>query len=200
MSTRFSVFVSSVAVAAMLLAGGAWHVQAAQLSGVSVPTTQSVGNTTLVLNGIGLRTYSIFAVKVYVAALYLQQPSHDGNAILASGGDKILLLHFVRDVSVEKVRDAWRKGLLRACAAPCEIKQGQLSMFLNALWAVHAGEIVKFVFSPDGVHVYDDQETAGYIPDLEFARVMLAMFIGQHATVPQLRQELLGLQPSGLAP
>lgn len=201
MNSRFSASVSWVAVAVMLLAGDAPpHVQATQLGGVSFPATETVGNTTLVLNGVGLRTYSIFAVHVYVAGLYLQQPSHDANAILSSSGDKILLLHFVHNVSAEKVRDAWREGLLRECPASCGIKPGQLSVFLSSVPALHAGETVKFVFSPDGVHVYYDQQLAGYIPDPKFARLMLAVFIGQHTSAPQLRRELLGLQPGTAVP
>src|SRR5271165_7036093 len=97
-----------LAVAAMLLAGGAPRpTLAAQLDGVSFPDTTFVGNTKLVLNGVGLRTYSVLAINVYVVGLYLEQPSHDANAILASGGDKVLLLHFVHDVGVDKIRDAW---------------------------------------------------------------------------------------------
>ena len=195
MNSRRLGSVRRLAVAAMLLAGGAPRpTLAAQLDGVSFPDTTSVGNTKLVLNGIGLRTYSVLAINVYVVGLYLEQPSHDANAILASGGDKVLLLHFVRDVGVDKIRDAWRKGLLSNCPAPCAITQEQLSTFLNSLQAMHAGEDVELVFSPDGVHAYYDQQPAGYISDPNFARLMLTVFIGQNTLVPELRQELLGLQ------
>ena len=192
-----SASVRRLVLALMVLAGGTpRHVLAAQLDGVSFPATQTVGNATLALNGVGLRTFSVFAINVYVAGLYLQRPSHDANAILASGGNKMLLLHFVHDVSAEKVRDTWRTGLLRNCPAPCEISQGKLSAFLNALPAMRAGETVELVFTPDGMQAYYDQKPAGEIPDPEFARLMLAVFIGPNTTVPQLRQELLGLQSS----
>ena len=196
MNSSGSESVRWLAVAAMLLAGGVpRQTMAAQLDGVTFPATAAVGNTTLVLNGIGLRTYSVLAIKVYVAGLYLQQPSHDASAILASGGDKVLLLHFVHDVGVDKIRDAWRKGLLRNCPAPCNIAPERISAFLNSLQAMHAGEDVELVFSPDGVHAYYDQQPAGYISDPDFARLMLTVFLGQNTLVPDLRQGLLGLQP-----
>ena len=44
---------------------------AASLAGVTLPDTVQVGSTTLVLNGMGLRTK--FMVKVYVAGLYLME-------------------------------------------------------------------------------------------------------------------------------
>jgi hypothetical protein len=40
---------------------------------VTLPDTEQVGATKLVLNGMGLRTE--FMVKVYVAGLYLEQKS-----------------------------------------------------------------------------------------------------------------------------
>ena len=48
-----------------------FYLGAATLAGVTLPDTQQVGNTQLVLNGLGLR--SEFMVKVYVAGLYLGQ-------------------------------------------------------------------------------------------------------------------------------
>ena len=47
------------------------NLQAADLAGVTMPDSVQVGNTTLVLNGLGLRTKIV--VKVYVAGLYLPE-------------------------------------------------------------------------------------------------------------------------------
>ena len=55
---------------------------AKELAGVNMPDTLSVGDKTLKLNGVGLRKKAIF--KVYVGGLYLETPSKDAAAILAS--------------------------------------------------------------------------------------------------------------------
>jgi hypothetical protein len=44
------------------------------------------------------------------------------------------------------------------------------------------------------MHAYYNRQPAGYISDPNFARLMLTVFIGQNTLVPELRQELLGLQ------
>ncbi len=48
------------------------------MAGVDLPDTAQVGSTTLVLNGMGLRTKMM--VKVYVAGLYVTQKTSDAVA------------------------------------------------------------------------------------------------------------------------
>src|SRR5215831_5588287 len=62
--------------------------------GVTFPEQTSVQNSTLTLNGLGLRQATVLKVNVYVAALYVAQKSTDANAILAANTPKQLVLHF----------------------------------------------------------------------------------------------------------
>ena len=166
--------------------------RAARLAGVTLPDTANVGGTALVLNGIGLRTYSVMAVHIYVVGLYLQTPSHDADAILASSEVKLLVLQFVRNVPAAKVRDAWHTGLLNNCISPCRLQPALLARFLSSLPAMHAGETVKLVFTKAGMQAYNDGKPAGSFADPQFSRLLLAVFLGPHAAVPGLKAELLG--------
>ena len=69
----------SIAVVAFVLT--TFNLRAASLAGVNLPDTVKAGGTTLVLNGMGLRTK--FSVKVYVGGLYLQQKSSETPAPLS---------------------------------------------------------------------------------------------------------------------
>ncbi|NNM56941.1 chalcone isomerase family protein [Acidocella sp.] len=169
---------------------------AAQLAGVSLPDTQTVGTTQLQLNGIGLRTYSVLGIHIYVAGLYLQQPSHDAEAILASPGIKLVQMHFVHGVGVSAMRGAWRRGLTKNCVAPCVLSQARLAQFLAALRPVKAGEDVSIEFQPWGAEAFYDGVSVGRIDDPGFARLMLEVFIGKNTTVPQLKRQLLGDGPA----
>ena len=73
---------------AMALATSA---SAAEVSGIEVRDTLNVGGETLTLNGAGAR--SRFFVKLYVAALYLREPSTDAGAILEADEPQALALH-----------------------------------------------------------------------------------------------------------
>jgi hypothetical protein len=181
-----------IVLAAALAACGLGPAGAAQVAGVTLADTTTVGTTRLVLNGIGLRTYSMLSIHIYVAGLYLQQPSHNGDAILASPGIKLVQMHFVHDVGADSMRGTWRKGLTRNCVAPCVLSQTLLTQFLTALRPVKAGENVTLVFRPQGADAYYDGKPVGHIADVQFAKLMLAVFIGQNAAVPALKQELLG--------
>jgi Chalcone isomerase-like len=181
-----------LAVTLAFFSSGPRPVEAAQLAGVTLPDTATVGTTRLVLNGIGLRTYSVLAIHIYIAGLYLQQPSHDANVILFSPGVKLLQLHFVHDVSANSMRGAWRTGLVRNCIAPCKLSQAVLSQFLAALQPVRAGEDVTLVFKHDGLDAYYNGISVGHIADTQFTQLMLAVFIGRNANEPRLKRELLG--------
>lgn len=165
---------------------------AAQLAGVALPDTITVGTTRLVLNGIGLRTYSLLNIKIYVAGLYLEQPSHDAPAILSAGGFKLLQMYFIHDVDSDAVRHTWQTGLLNNCTPPCTLAPAALSRFLAGLRSMHAGDTVTFVFGPEEADAYYNGSPDGRIRDPQFSKLILAVFIGQHPASPQLKDELLG--------
>lgn len=166
---------------------------AEELAGVTLPATTHMGDQKLVLNGMGLRTYSLFAVHIYVAGLYLQSENHDAKAIIASPAPKLLLLYFVHDVPADKVRDAWRKGLTHNCVAPCKLPPAELKRFLAALPAMSSGETVALMFSDSGLKAYFDGSFGGAIKDPRFAKAALKMFLGPDPSAPGLKKALLGL-------
>ena len=85
-----------ILAAALLLA--ALPASALEVAGVKVAESLPVDGKTLVLNGAGVRTKTIFAVKVYVGALYVTQRSTDAAAIVALDAPKVLRLTLLRDV------------------------------------------------------------------------------------------------------
>jgi Chalcone isomerase-like len=87
--------------AALLLFASTAMASAAELDGVVMPDTHDVAGYHLTLNGLALRTYSVLRVHVYVAGLYLERRSSDGDAILNSSQPKLLRFVFLRDVDAE---------------------------------------------------------------------------------------------------
>lgn len=165
---------------------------AMQVGGVTFPGTEKFNGNRLVLNGAGLRTYSFLAIRIYAAALYLAAPSHDAAAILASPSPKLLRIKFLHAVSAAKIRNAWRKGLVRNCVAPCHLSPVLLQRFLAALPPMQAGELVTLYFGPHGLDADFNGKPAGRIPDVNFSQAMLTAFIGPRTANPALRQALLG--------
>ena len=166
---------------------------AAAFEGVSLPDTATFGGTELRLNGIGLRTYSWLGIRIYVAGLYLERPSHDAEAILRSPEKKLLVVRFIHDVDAEDARKAWREGFNDNCRAPCHLAPADVARFLAAIPAMRSGDRSTLAFTPSTVAITLNGQTLGTISDPMFAHAVLATFLGPHPPTTRLKRELLGL-------
>jgi Chalcone isomerase-like len=167
---------------------------AADLEGVSMPDARVVDGIQMRLNGIGLRTYSVLGIRIYVAGLYLERRSGDPNTIIHSQQRKLLDIRFLRDVGAEDARKAWQESFEQNCKAPCYLDPHDLQRFLVAVPSVHSGDGSTLLFTSEGVHVTFNGRLMGDIPDPQFAELMLATFIGAVPPTPRLKRELLGFQ------
>ena len=169
--------------------------RAARLDGIRMPRIIQFNGERLFLNGLGLRTYSIFDIHIYVAALYLTHGSRSAEEILQSPETKLLTLQFEHDVSADAARKAWRDGLRNNCQAPCQLAPADINTFLTEIPAVRAGDSYSFYFTNGGVSIIVDGKQLGRIEQPQFAGAMLGMFLGPAPASPELKAELL--QPKG---
>ena len=144
-----------VLLALLLWIGSA---QAASLEGMTFPDTYPVGGQNLVLNGLGLRTFTILNVRVYAAGLYLAQRSHDPQQILNSPTPKVLLLQFLRSGSKEQIARQFRAGEEVNCGdGSCDpADQSDFDRLVASAPAAKAGDTFTFVITKDGVRFYAD--------------------------------------------
>jgi Chalcone isomerase-like len=164
------------------------------IDGVTFPSALTVDGRILHLNGVGLRTLTLFRIHAYVAALYLEHPGHDSGAIEASTEIKTLFLKFLQAASQERVQGMLRRDEAKYCAAAvCPASDAQDIERLVALFpAVKRGDYATYVFSPRGVRVLMNNVPLVTFGNPDFARRLLDAFIGPHATVQSLRNALLG--------
>ena len=176
------------AAAAIIFSGSA---SAAQLDGVTLPDSMSLDGTELHLNGIALRTYSWLRIRIYVAGLYLEHPSHDAEAILDSPEKKLLAVRFVHDVDAADARQAWREGFEDNCRAPCHLAPSDVERFLAAVPAMRTGDHSTLSFTREGLRITMNGHALATITDPVFSRAVLATFIGPKPPTPRLKRELL---------
>jgi|SRR5271166_368761 len=168
--------------------------RAAELEGVSMPDARVADGVPMRLNGIGLRTFSILGIRIYVAGLYLERRSDNPDAILHSPDRKLLDIRFLRDVGAEDARQAWKDAFEQNCKAPCYLDPRDVERFLAALPSVHRGDESTLLFTTRGVAVTFNGRPMGDIADPHFAEIMLGTFIGSEPPTPRLKRELLGLR------
>ena len=168
---------------------------AATLDGVTAPDSYPVDGRAIPLNGIGARTLTIFSVKVYVAALYVAQPSHDAEAILNSPETKVLVLHFLHAGSKADVEKEYRAGETTNCSAggcnPADA--ADFERLVAAAPAVAVGDTTTYIFTSGGMRVLANNRPIGDYTNKDLAHLILAGFIGAHPPSPDLRNALLGI-------
>ena len=167
---------------------------AADLDGVAMPDTRMVNGTLMRLNGMGLRTFSVLGIRIYIAGLYLERRNDNPDAILHSPEMKFLDIRFLRDVDAEDARKAWQESFEQNCKAPCYLDPVDEQRFLAEVPSVHKGDQSTLLFTSKGVHVTLNRRPMGDIPDPHFAELMLTTFIGPVPPTPRLKRELLGFR------
>lgn len=170
--------------------------QAATLGGATLPDNYMADGQTLVLNGVGLRTLTIFRVKVYIAGLYLQRPSHDAQQILASPGPKVVVLKFLHSGSKEQIEKQFREGEEKNCGdgSCAKSDQADFEKLVAAAPAVEVGDTSTYIFTPKRVRVLANNRVIGDFANADLSYHLLAGFIGARPPSEDLRDHMLGLQ------
>ena len=99
----------------------------------------------------------------------------------------------MRDVDAEAARKSWAEAFARSCSAPCRVPAESIDRFLAEVPSVREGAISSLLFTDRGMDVLTNGRLVGRVPDTEFARIILATFIGQHPTSEEVKAGLLGV-------
>jgi hypothetical protein len=189
---RTTSLLRSLAFAACLFpALSAAH--AAELAGVQMPDHKVIEGVPLTLNGMGLRTYSVLKIHIFVAGLFVSQPSHDPQVIMASPDPKLIRFVFLHDVDAEKGRDSWQKSLNANCQAPCHLPTAEVAKFLASVPPMNKGDTVDILFAHQGIDFSVNGHSLGQVTDPLLAQVILRGYIGPEASPPSVRDGMLGL-------
>ena len=167
--------------------------QGRECHAITFPEHVQVQGTDLTLNGLGLREATIFKVSVYVAALYVQQPSHDPRALLAAAPPKQLVMQFVRNVSAKELRERFEEGLARAAGSALPALKDRIALLDGWMRDVRSGDRMTLMWLTDhGVQLELNGRTMGRVPGEDFARVLLSIWLGDQPPNPELKSGLLG--------
>ncbi len=119
-----------------------------EVAGVKLPDTIKVGEQTLKLNGLGLRTRYFIKAKVYVAGLYLEKPSKDAATVISSDQIKRVHLTFLRDLDRSKITEAIGEGFARNSKAQMNALKERLEKLKSFIPDVDKGEQLVITYLP----------------------------------------------------
>jgi hypothetical protein len=176
--------VLALAVAAAIAVAG-------EIAGVQMAQTETVEGKALKLNGMGLRTK--FIVKVYVLGLYLEEPSKDPAAILASDQVKSMRMAFVRGVAGPKISETIAEGFERNSKAQIPALKARLDKLAAMIPDVVSGDLVILTYVPGkGTMVSAKGADRGVIEGKDFADALFSVWLGADPVQGDLKKALLG--------
>ena len=98
----------ALAVCAVILAGSAWS-QAVTVADVKYEPTQTLGDSTVQLNGAGVRYKAVF--KVYTAGLYLEKKASTPQEVASQRGPKRLSITMLREIDSTELGKLFSRGM-----------------------------------------------------------------------------------------
>jgi len=168
-------------------------------TGIAFATTGPDG---MALLGVGVRKKMVF--NVYAAALYVDAAAlakvvgNEGKAdsvnqaVWSSQTPRVMLMHFVRDVPADKVREAFRESLTNNMTKDdyAAEKEG-IDTFLQGVTDVRKGEVFTFRTAGTKIVVLQGKKK---IFDRASRRLMAGMWgswFGNSPICPQLKKDLI---------
>ncbi|NOY24214.1 MAG: chalcone isomerase [Acidobacteria bacterium] len=176
-------------VAVILLATTAFAVE---IGGVNLPDTLKAGDSTLVLNGAGLRKK--LWIKVYAGGLYLTHKTNNQNQIINADEAMAVRMHFIHDgIAAKKLISAWNEGFEAATGdnvAPIQMKIDQFNATFKV--EVHEGDFYDIVYVPsEGVTVSFNGKKIDTISGLAFKKALFGIWLCDDPADSGLKEGML---------
>jgi hypothetical protein len=171
--------------------------QALEIAGVTLDDKVQLDKQEVVLNGAGIRTKFLF--KIYVAALYLPEKMHTGEAVLADERAKRMSFVLVHDVTAKQVLDGINEAILpNNTEEEMRVLEARLNKFSTMFAAVpdiKVGGVVNLDYIPGlGTRVTVNGVDKGHIEGADFYRSLLKIWIGKKPVKASLKQSVLGIE------
>lgn len=183
-----------VAAWLVLTAGTLTAAEEVEIAGVVFPTQKVVEGKTLTLNGVALRKAMGF-IKVYVAGLYLETPTHDADAVIRSEQVKQLDTHYLSGLATAAKLKEGFIDLMKTCNPPEMFLRNQADIEQYSTWLdkdMAPGLTSVSTYVPGkGLTLEYQGEIRGTIANKEFVEMYYTYNVGEKADI-RIKQGLLG--------
>ncbi len=151
----------------------------------------SLKGKTLLLNGLGERTATLFSIRVYDAAFYNPVPITSDSEVWSSAFPKRLEIRYVRAFSLEETKEAWVYQFKESSGMEESVYAEGLKLLNSWQKAIEKNDIHRFDLNEDGTAFYINGELKGSIPGTKFRDAFLKIFFGQNPPTKSLKKALL---------
>jgi Chalcone isomerase-like len=188
----FLVWRRSLLLFGMLMALGAGDAAAKECLGINFPEQARADASMLTLNGLGVRKATLMKINVYIAALYVANPSSGPNAILGSKAPIKLILHFVRDVGAGDISNGFDEGFARSAKGQLPALRERIAILNGWMTDLKSGQQMTFISRPGvGVEVDISGSVKATVKGDDFAKAFLSIWLGSPPNA-EIKAGLLG--------
>lgn len=169
-----------------------------RMAHAELPGALQVGDAKLALNGSGSRTK--YMMTMYVAGLYLSQPSTDGAAVVAADEPMAIRLEITSGfVTQEKLVESLNEGFGKSTHGKPEPIGKEITQFRGCFAkAITKGDVFDFVYQPaQGVIISKNGKQEGVIPGLAFKSALFGIWLSDDPVDEGLKSEMLVAQGQG---
>lgn len=156
-------------------------VPAGELAGVTLDDSLQIGDMTVALSGMGVRTKTFLKIKVYVAGLYMEDPSSDPATVMESDQAKAITMNFLyKEVEGEKLQESWRDGFEANTPSAGPDLKTRMDQFVS-LFSDSAMKGDEYVFSYEpakGTTVTLNGSIKATIPGADFSGALMGIWFG----------------------
>ena len=166
-----------------------------------LPNAMEAGGEKLMLNGAGARTK--YLMQMYVAGLYLAQPSSDAAAIVAADEPMSIRLEITSGMVTEaKLVESLNEGFHNATGGKPEPIRKEIDLFRKSLAGkIAKGDVLDFVYLPGhGVIVAKNGEKQGAIEGIAFKRALFGVWLSKSPADEELMRAMLVAKGNGGQP
>jgi hypothetical protein len=178
----------------LLLLLSIFPASAGEIEGVNVAPRSVIDGKQLVLNGAGLRVFTLLLVpiKIYVAAFYAPQQLGTPEEVMASTGPMAFDFTFLRDVGQGDVTKAWTSQFAQSVSYTYPGYARDRDTFISMFGPLKNGGVEQVQFVGSNTVVVDQGITKGTIPGRDFQKSFLSLWFGTNPVSTDLRSALLG--------
>ncbi len=159
------------------------------------------------LLGVAARTrwmFKIYAIGLYAEVDPLREllgegPVNDQRlsaAVIASRGQRALVLKFVRNLTAEQFQGAFSEGIERTIAINDERIAADAATFLDAITDIANGDVAVLWFGGEGeitLNVNDEEEARMQVTNRTLARAILSIYLGLDPVDERLKRNLMSM-------
>jgi hypothetical protein len=182
-------FATIVLIILMMVAQG----NAEEIGGINMPESLKTEQSTLMLNGAGVREK--FFLDLYVGGLYLKEKSADPGAIIAADEPMAIRLHIISSmITSKRMEKATREGFENATGGNIGPIKVQIEEFISVFKEeIREGDIYDLIYVPaKGVEVSKNNEPRSMIKGLPFKKALFGIWLSDKPAQKSLKKAMLG--------